>query len=324
MNDTPAYGLWSLVVLNLAIFIIFAFSFAKPQSTRDWRSFGAFPAFLVALFTEMYGFPPTYLFLRLADEQNSRASIGSLTTPATCSKCSSAGNRIRTSGLSIFSAHCSSSAASWYCSPRPGRCSTPAQREHRLADEAAYMRGSGIPSIRRLRPHHVRLPAARWPTLVTLAMFPLLVCARVLAAGLREGARGGGDRRRGVRPLSRRDAWALVPRGRSEHRPAGVAVPERQEEEGETEGGQGEERGGASRKGARPPREERERGAEGEGERSQEEKEERGREREGREGRRGKSIGQQRSRNRHPAPPLACRHLHLAGHVPAGRRHPYR
>ena len=170
--DAPAYGLWGLVIVNSAIFIFFAFSFFKPQTRRDWRSFGAFSAFLVALFTEMYGFPLTIYFLsgwlqnRFPDIDWFSHDAGHLPEMLFGWEANPHFGPFHLLSFAFIGGGFILISAAW-------RVLYQAQRHRRLASTGpyAYVR----------HPQYVGFILVmlgflfQWPTILTLAMFPVLV-----------------------------------------------------------------------------------------------------------------------------------------------------
>ena len=183
MENASAYGLWPLVLINSAIFIFFALSFARPATPRDWRGFGAFSAFIVALFAEMYGFPLT-IYLLSGWLQTRYPGIDFLSHDAGHLLETLVGWRVNPHFGPFHIASSVFIAFGFFLLYRGWQFLYAAQRAGRLATEGPYAR------VR--HPQYVGFVLImfgfllQWPTLLTLAMFPVLVFMYVRLASSEE------------------------------------------------------------------------------------------------------------------------------------------
>lgn len=172
MNSHYEYGYWPLVVINAGIFIAFAFAYFRPKTRTDWRTLGMFSAFLVALFTEMYGFPLTiYLLSGWLTKRFPGVDLFSHQSGHLWSTL--LGER---SDAHFGPLHLLSSVfifGGFYLLASAWRVLYQAQRDGSLAATGPYAR------IR--HPQYAAFTLImvgfllQWPTLVTLVMFPILV-----------------------------------------------------------------------------------------------------------------------------------------------------
>jgi len=166
-------GAWGLAIIMVVVVSWILYRYLAPKSWREWASAGLVQAFFIALYAEMYGFPLTiYLLARFfgVDRTDLNASLWStLLGVGELGMLISMllGYVLLFSGLGVF-------AQGWRELYR-------AHRENRLATDGLY-------NLVR-HPQYTGLfiglfgeGVVHWPTLFSVALFPVIVLAYVLLA----------------------------------------------------------------------------------------------------------------------------------------------
>jgi protein-S-isoprenylcysteine O-methyltransferase Ste14 len=165
--------MWGLAVIVIVIVSWIMYRYLAPESWKEWTRAGVLQAFIIAFYAEMYGFPLTIYFLaRFFGLDVAWREGGNLWVQLTGTPMAHIVSMII--GYIIVFAGATLVADGWRTVHR-------ARREGRLATEGAYSR------IR--HPQYSGLflivfgeGVVHWPTIVSVAAFPIIVGAYALLA----------------------------------------------------------------------------------------------------------------------------------------------
>jgi protein-S-isoprenylcysteine O-methyltransferase Ste14 len=174
MNDhMPNSGAWGLALIIIVIASWLLYRYLAPKTWKEWASAGVVQAFIIALYAEMYGFPLTiYLLVRFfgLDQTNLSANLWSTLLGMGETGMTIAmilGYALLFIGIGIF-------MEGWRELHR-------ARKENRLVIDGLY----GL--VR--HPQYTGLFIAlfgegvvHWPTIFSVALFPVIVLAYYLLA----------------------------------------------------------------------------------------------------------------------------------------------